>query len=215
MSESAKPSPKKTSTRAERFERRRRAKRAVDDNKVTKRSKQAQAKPVEAALSEDAAFTTSTESQTAEELSRDTSASARPSPDAPRLDVEEASGNDSKGIVQGEQTTTARKLDEIMEILWDPKNQTVAKMPKKKAKVVRKAKPSSKDIKQKTAVVAAFNELQKGGDGQDARHRKAVSVIRSYTSKLLAHLKANPKKTSGSLNQLEVLIQIPSYAIQD
>ena len=209
MSKSAKLSLKKSSTRAERAERRRRAKRRVDEKKVRKRSEQAQAKPGEAALSEDAALTIPTEAQTAEEVSRDTSASAGPSPEAQRLDVEEASGTISKGAVQGEQTTTAQKLEEIMEILWDPKKQTVLKMPKMTAKVARKAKSSSKDTAQKKAVVAAFNELRKGGDRQDARHRTAVSVIRNYTSKLLAHLRANPKKTSESLSQLEVLIQIP------
>ena len=215
MSKPAKPSPKKSSTRAERVERRRRAKRAADDKNVTKRSEQAQAKPGEAALSEDAVCTISTESQTAEELSRETSASGGPDNEAQRLDVEKASGNDSKGTVQSQQTTTARKLDEIMEILWDPEKQTVPNMPKKAAKVARKAKPSSNDTKQKKAVVAAFNELKKGGDGQDARHRRAVSVIRNYTSKLLAHLRANPKKTSESLKQIEVLIHTPSCAIED
>ena len=212
MSKSAKPSPKKSSTRAERVERRRRPKRA-DDKKVTKRSEQEQVKPGEAALSEDVAFTTSTKSQTAEEVSRDMSATAGSSPEAQKVDVEEASGNDSKGTVQGEQTTTAQELDDIMKIFWDPEKQIVPKLPKKTAKVARKAKASSKDTRQKKAVVAAFNELKKGGDRQDARHRTAVSVIRNYTSKLLAHLRANPKKTSEPLHQLEVPIQIPFCAI--
>ena len=212
LSKSAKPSPKKSSTRAERVERRRRPNRA-DDKKVTKRSEQAQVKPVEAALREDAAFTTSSNSQTAEEVSRDTSATAGPSPEAQIVDVEEASGNDSKRTVQGEQTTTAQKLNDIMKDFWDPEEQTETKLPKKTAKVARKAKALSKDTRQKKAVVAAFNELKKGGDRQDARHRTAVSVIRNYTSKLLAHLRANPKKTSEPLHQLEVLNQIPICAI--
>ena len=184
----------------------------MDDKEIPKRSEQAQAKLGEAALSEDATFQTPTESQTAEEVSRDTSASAGPSPEAQRLDVEEASGTNSKGAIQDERTTTTQKLDEIMEVLWDPKKQTVLKMPKMTAKVARKAKSSSKDTAQKKAVVAAFNELRKDGDRQDARHRTAVSVIRNYTSKLLAHLRANPKKRSESLHQLEVLIQIPICA---
>ena len=212
MSKSAKPSPKKSSTRAERAERRRRAKRA-DDRKVTKRSEQAQVKPGEAALSEDAAFTTSTKSQTEEEVSRDTSAIAGPNTEAQKADVEEASGNDSKAIVQYEQTTTAQKLEDIMKIFWDPEKQTVPKLPKKTAIVARKAKASRKDTRQKKAVEAAFKELKKGGDRQNKRHRTAVSVIRNYTSKLLADLRANPKKTSESLHQLEVLIQIPFCAI--
>ena len=211
LSKSDKPSPKKSSTRAERVERRRRPKRA-DDKKATKLSEQAQVKPGEAALSEDAAFTTSTKSQTAEEVSRDTSAIAGPSLEAQKVNAEESSGDDGKGIVQGEQTTTAQKLDDIMKIL-DPEKQTVPKLPQKTAKVARKAKASSKDTRQKKAVVAAFNELKNGGDRQDARHRRAVSVIRNHTSKLLAHLRANPKKTSEPLHQLEVLIQIPFGAI--
>lgn len=218
--EPTRQSPKKSSNRAERSERRRNSKKAAPGKKAVKRSKQtkqtkqtkqSQAKPKEVPPIEVAEITTFTEPQTAEELSTLIEASARKGQKTLGAEGKEASDNESKGSVPSEQTATAQKLDDILDILESSKG---PKKPEKQVKVAHKVKPSSTDTKRKAAVVTTLNKRQKSGQRPDVDPDKAAAMISSYSDQLLAHLKANPEETFGSLYQLRVILQILADALK-
>ncbi len=230
--ESTKRSPKKSYTRAERSEQRRKLKKAEFDQRTMKGSKQKQAKPVDVLLNEVAEITTSTEPQTAEEPSTDIEASVGKTQGTLTADGKKGNDNNSKGNVPTEQGETAQKLDDIMEILESSKKKKKLKPPMKAArkakkplknrkkpeapvKVFRKAKEGSTDTKKEAAGVATLNKNHKSEENLDEDSRKVAAMIESYSSQLLAHLKANPEEASGSLYQLEVSLHISSDFIED
>lgn len=209
VSESTKQSPKSSYTRAER-----RQKLALEKKSMerSKRSKQEQAKPVEVPLNGVADFTTSTELQSAEERLASIEASTRKSQERPRVEDKDASENDNKGSGPGEQTATAQKLKDIMDILESSRSQN---LPRNPMKVARKAKIPSKDTKRKAAIVATLNELENSGENPDVDHREAAAMISYFSNQLLAHLKESPEETPGSLHELRVIVQTSSDVVED
>lgn len=203
----AKQGPKKSSTRAERSERKRKiqVEKAALGKKATKRSKLRQAKPVAVVQNEVAEVATSTKPQTAEELPTSVEASAGKIQEASGSEEKKAKDNDNAGNVSGKQTATAKKLDDIMDILESSKN---PKKPGKSARVARRIKSSSTQTTIKRVVVAVLNELKNRGDPLDTKSRKAGAMISQYSSQLLARMKEDSEKTSGSLDQSNVILHV-------
>ena len=229
--ESTKRSPRKFYTRAERSEQRRKLKKAELDQKAMKKFEEKQAKSVDVPLNEVAEITTSTEPQIAEEQSTDIEASLGKTQGTLAAEGKEANDNDSKGNIPTGQGETAQKLDDIMDILESSKTKKRLKAPMKAArkakkplktrkppetpvKVIRKAKEGSTGTKKEAARVATLNKGQKSKESSDEDSRKVAAMIESYSSQLLAHLKANPEEASGSLYQVKVSLHISFNLIE-
>lgn len=195
-------SPKKSSKGPESPEQAQHPKNAAHGKKATKRSKRKGANSVEVQSNEVTESTNSTETQIAAEPPT--------SIEIPAEKVQESQGAQDKefietervGNVLGEQTTTAQKLDDIVDVLESPKNQKKAA---KAVKLARKSNPLSKGIKRKAAIVPK----------PDVSSGKAAALIRKISSQLLARLKAYPNDTSGSLQELKVSFHISCDAIED
>ena len=160
---------------------------AAEATKVSKVSKQTKAKAREVQLNEIAEISTSTEPKAAEELSTSIGASAGESQKTLGAEGKETNDSDSKGKVLGEQMATAQKVHDILGILEHSKSR---KDPVNPVKVARKAIPS-------------------------LNVQKATEMIAYYSEQLLAHLKANPKETPESLQQMKVVHPISSDATED
>ena len=208
--EENKQSPKNLYTEAEKSERRRKLIKAALDRKTMKamkRSKGRKAKPRDVPLNEVAETTTSTDPHIAEESSTNIEASAGKSQETLAADGKEANDNDSECNVP-----TAQKLDDTMDILEISKNR---KKPETPVKAVPKTRKASTNTKKKAVETTTIKKNQKSGESPDADSRKTAAMIASYSSQLLAHLKANPEETSKSLYHLKVVLYISSNSIED
>lgn len=205
--ESAKRSPKKSYTRAEGSEGRRKAGKAALGKKTVKRSKQPQVKQMEVPPNEVAQTTKLRAPQNAEQASKNVKASGRNSQGTTR-----AEGNVSEGNVAGGQTATAQKLDDIMKILESPKNQGT---PEHQVHMGQKAKPSSTATKRKAEVVATLKKLQSSGKRPALKSHKAAAIIAYHSNQLLAYLKKNHEETPESLHRLSVMSPTLVDSVED
>ena len=171
---------KKSSARAERrAEKTRKMKEAALEKKAKKQSKKLKAKPKEALQNDIAEIATSEQLQRAEGSPTNIESSVKRSQETSRAGGMESNDRyrDGTDNVQGEQTVTKQKLDDIMDILESSKN---LKKPDRTLNVG--TKDSSTSIKMKEAVVATLSEFQNKGTPFVVNSRSADSIISRYSS---------------------------------
>lgn len=208
---------KKSSARAERkAETKRKIKEVALEKKAKKLLKKLQDKPGKAPQNDIAEIATSKRLKKAEGSPTSIESPAKRTQETSRAEGKDLNDRYGDGTdnVQREQTVTAQKLDDIMDILESSKN---PKKPDKTLNVAQGMEDSSTSTKIKKAVVATLSEFQKKETPITVNNRSADSIISRYSSQLLARLKANAVETTGSFDQSKVLLLHTSIddAIED